>query len=194
MRWCGAAWVTAAVVVLLAGCGASGGGGSAAHTGAPESGGGSGPSDSGSAGTGPSDSGSLGPSPSTHTAASPPSPAAPSPSAGKCAAGHGEVAVSPGDPVRRELCVRPGTVVTLVLRPRVDDKRWTGVESSAPALVVPTGWRVEADGTAHAALRCAGTRGGAARVTVSAKAPDVAGAPQGVFTLDLSVVPYARNG
>ncbi|OXY91792.1 acetyl-CoA synthetase [Streptomyces diastatochromogenes] len=92
------------------------------------------------------------------------------------------------------MCVRPGAVVTLVLRPRVDDKRWTGVVSSAPALVVPAGWQVDADGTAHATLRCAGTRGGAARVTVSAKAPDVAGAPRGVFTLDVNVVPYPQNG
>ncbi|MEU5539007.1 acetyl-CoA synthetase [Streptomyces sp. NPDC020362] len=90
--------------------------------------------------------------------------------------------------------MRPGTVVTLVLRPRTDDKRWTGVGSSAPALVVPSGWHLGADGTAHATLRCAGTRGGAARVTVSAKEPDVAGAPQGVFTLDVSVVPYPQDG
>lgn len=195
MRWCWAAWVTAAVVGLLAGCGAPTGGGSEAHTGVPQSqGGGTGPSDGVSTGTGPSDGGSLRPSPSTHTAASPPSPSASLPPTGKCAAGHVEVAVSPGDPVRRELCVRPGAVVTLVLRPRVDDKRWTGVQSSAPALVVPSGWRPELDGTTHAVLRCAGTRGGAARVTVSAKAPDVAGAPQGVFTLDVSVAPYARSG
>ncbi|MFI1767304.1 acetyl-CoA synthetase [Streptomyces sp. NPDC020800] len=90
--------------------------------------------------------------------------------------------------------MRPGTVVTLVLRPRVDDRRWTGVRSSAPGLVVPSGWRPEPDGTARTTLRCAGTRGGAARVTVAAKAPDVAGAPQGVFALDVSVVPYPQNG
>ncbi|MFF4037936.1 acetyl-CoA synthetase [Streptomyces sp. NPDC001816] len=134
----------------------------------------------------------------------PSSPAAPAPTtggthspsapAGRCAAGSVDVAVSPGDPVRRELCVRPGAVARLVLRPRVDDKRWTGVVSSAPALVLVSGWQVDPDGTAHATLRCAGTRGGAARVTVSAKAPDIAGAPRVVFTLDVNVVPYTQNG
>jgi hypothetical protein len=120
-----------------------------------------------------------------------PSGAAPAP---RCAAGHAEVSVAPGDPVRRRLCVRPGTVVTLVLRPRLDDKRWTGVLSSAPALVVASGWRVDGDGGAHATLRCAGTRGGAAEITAAAKAPDVAGAARPVFTLDVNVVPYAREG
>ncbi|MGW4566807.1 acetyl-CoA synthetase [Streptomyces sp. NPDC004561] len=84
--------------------------------------------------------------------------------------------------------------MTLVLRPRLDDKRWTGVLSSAPALVTASGWRVDPDGTAHATLRCAGTRGGSAVVTAAAKAPDVAGAPHTVFTLDMSVVPYAQEG
>ncbi|SOE06960.1 hypothetical protein [Streptomyces sp. Ag109_G2-15] len=172
MRWWALGCAVAAVVVL-AGCGAPAGGG-------------------GAAGTGTSGSGSpAGASTSSSGAATPTS--APSVSAASCAAGHLQVTVSPGDRVRR-LCVRPGAVVTLVLRARVDDKRWTGVVSSAPALVVPAGWQVDADGTAHATLRCAGTRGGAARVTVSAKAPDVAGAPRGVFTLDVNVVPYPQNG
>ncbi|ARP73873.1 acetyl-CoA synthetase [Streptomyces pluripotens] len=118
----------------------------------------------------------------------------PSASSGPCRAGHAEVSVSPGDPVRRRLCVRPGAVVTLVLRPRMDDKRWTGVVSSAPALVAPSEWGLDADGTAHATLRCAGTRGGTAKVTVVAKAPDVAGAARPAFTLDVDVVPYAQQG
>jgi hypothetical protein len=105
-----------------------------------------------------------------------------------------DVSVSPGDAVRRQLCVRPGTVVALELRPRLDDKRWTGVLSSVPALVPASDWRVDPDGTAHATLRCAGTRGGTARVTAAAKAPDVAGAPRTAFTLDVRVVPYAREG
>ncbi|MEV7690823.1 acetyl-CoA synthetase [Streptomyces bungoensis] len=105
-----------------------------------------------------------------------------------------DVTVSPGDPVRRRLCVRPGTVVTLVLRARVDDKRWTGVLSSAPALVLVSGWHTAADGGGQAGLRCAGTRGGRAVVTASAKAPDVAGAPRVAFTLDVDVVPYPREG
>ncbi|MFE1886763.1 hypothetical protein [Streptomyces diastatochromogenes] len=172
MRWWALGCAVAAVVVL-AGCGAPAGGG-------------------GAAGTGTSGSGSpAGASTSSGGAATPTSAA--SASSASCAAGHVQVAVSPGDRVR-QLCLRPGAVVTLVLRPRVDDKRWTGVVSSAPALVVPAGWQVDADGTAHATLRCAGTRGGAARVTVSAKAPDVAGAPRGVFTLDVNVVPYPQNG
>ena len=113
---------------------------------------------------------------------------------GSCAAGRAEVVVGPGAAVARRLCVRPGTVVSLVLKPRVDDKRWTAVGSSAPAFVLVSGWRVAADGTARASLRCAGTRAGAAEVTVSAKAPDVAGAARTAFTLHVSVVPYTTQG
>jgi len=85
-------------------------------------------------------------------------------------------------------------VVSLVLRPRADDKRWTAVESSAPVFVVASGRRLDADGTAHASLRCAGTRGGRAEVTALAKARDVAGEAKIVFTLDVRVVPYTREG
>ncbi|MFF7122221.1 hypothetical protein ACF07Y_39770 [Streptomyces sp. NPDC016566] len=178
MRW----WTVgcaAAAVVLLAGCGASAGrgAGNGASRPASPSGGGGGTSSS--------------PAAPASTAGEARSPSAP---AVRCAAGTVDVAVSPGDPVRRELCVRPGAVVRLVLRPREDDKRWTGVTSSAPALVLVSGWQVDPDAGAHATLRCAGTRGGAARITVSAKAPDVAGAPRGVLTLDVNVVPYTRNG
>ncbi|MER6628001.1 acetyl-CoA synthetase [Streptomyces sp. NPDC000987] len=81
-----------------------------------------------------------------------------------------------------------------MLRPRTDDKRWTAVRSSAPVFVLVSGWRVDADGTAHASLRCAGTRGGSAEITALAKAPDVAGAARGAFVLDLTVTPYAREG
>jgi hypothetical protein len=85
-------------------------------------------------------------------------------------------------------------VVSLVLDPRVDDKRWTAVRSSAPVFVVVSGWRVDADGTARASLRCAGTRGGTAEVTAKAKAPDVAGASRVAFTLHVDVVPYTTQG
>ncbi len=123
------------------------------------------------------------------------SPSGGSPSAsGSCVAGHTEITVSPGDAVVRRLCVRPGTVVSLVLKPRVDDKRWTAVGSSAPVFALVSGWRVDPDGTARASLRCAGTRAGAAEVTASAKAPDVAGAARTVFTLHVSVVPYTTQG
>ncbi|KUJ34773.1 acetyl-CoA synthetase [Streptomyces sp. NRRL F-5122] len=105
-----------------------------------------------------------------------------------------KVAVSPGDRGGRQLCVRPGTGISLVLQPRADDKRWTGVRSSAPVFVLVSGWWVDADGTAHATLRCAGTRAGKAKITGLAKAPDVAGAADGAFTLDISVVPYPREG
>ncbi|MGW3497926.1 acetyl-CoA synthetase [Streptomyces sp. NPDC001020] len=111
-----------------------------------------------------------------------------------CAAGHAEVIVSPGTAVVQRLCVRPGTVVSLVLEPRMDDKRWRSVRSSAPVFVLPTGWRVDADGSARASLRCAGTRAGTAKVTVLAKAPDVAGAARVAFTLEVTVVPYPREG
>ncbi|MGW5255668.1 acetyl-CoA synthetase [Streptomyces sp. NPDC004012] len=84
--------------------------------------------------------------------------------------------------------------MSLVLRPRVDDRRWTAVQSAAPAFVVASGWRVDADGTVRASLRCAGTRGGTARVIALAKAPDVAGAARAAFTLDVSVVPYPTEG
>jgi len=115
-------------------------------------------------------------------------------SATGCVAGHAEVTVSPGAAVVQRLCVRPGTVVTLVLEPRMDDKRWKAVRSSGPAFVLPTGWRVDADGTARASLRCARSRAGAAKVTVVAKAPDVAGAARVAFTLHMTVVPYPREG
>ncbi|OIJ94559.1 acetyl-CoA synthetase [Streptomyces colonosanans] len=118
----------------------------------------------------------------------------PSASAVGCATGHAEVTVTPGAAVTQRLCVRPGTVVTLVLAPRADDKRWRTVRSSAPVFVLPTGWRVDADGTARASLRCAGTRAGTAKVTALAKAPDVAGAARVAFTLDVTVVPYPRVG
>ena len=95
--------------------------------------------------------------------------------------------------MQRQLCVRPGTVISLVLQPRTDDKRWTGVRSSAPVFVVVSGRQVDADGTVHASLRCAGTRGGSAKVTASAKAPDVAGAARVAFTLDVTVTPYPRQ-
>ncbi|MFI6626095.1 acetyl-CoA synthetase [Streptomyces sp. NPDC050528] len=81
-----------------------------------------------------------------------------------------------------------------MLRPRTDDKRWTAVRSSAPGLVLASGWRVDTDGTVHASLRCAGTRGGTAEVTASAKAPDLAGAARVALTLHLSVVPYTTQG
>ncbi|MFJ8491396.1 acetyl-CoA synthetase [Streptomyces sp. NPDC094038] len=120
--------------------------------------------------------------------------ARPSSSARACAAGQVAVTVAPGGAVRERLCVRPGTVVSLVLEPRTDDRRWTAVRSSAPASVPVSGWLVDADGTAHAALRCAGTRGGTATITALAKAPDVAGAARGAFTLDVTVVPYPQEG
>ncbi|MFD8817562.1 acetyl-CoA synthetase [Streptomyces sp. NPDC059627] len=102
--------------------------------------------------------------------------------------------VAPGGPPRQRLCVRPGAVVVLVLEPRVDDKQWTAVRSSAPVFVVVSGWRVDAGGTAHATLRCAGTRGGGAKMTALAKAPDLAGAARVAFTLDVTVTPYRQEG
>ena len=171
-----------AVVVVLAGCHTSEGGGSVG--GPSESGGSTRPS----AGASTHTSGvPTGGSPSASATSSSASPA-------NCAAGHTEVTVSPGDAVVRRLCVRPGTVVSLVLRPRPDDKRWTAVRSSAPAFALASGWRADTDGTAHASLRCAGTRGGEAEVTASAKAPDVAGAARVAFTLRVSVVPYTTQG
>ncbi|WP_427164705.1 hypothetical protein ACQF4J_04765 [Streptomyces sp. C1-1] len=181
MRWWAGAWAVAAVLALAA-CGASDGGGSAA--GSPSGR----PSPEPSAGT-PAQS-SRPPSSSASSGAA----ASPSPSATGCVAGLARVTVGPGDPVQRRLCARPGTVISLVLRPRVDDKRWTDVLSSAPVFVVVTGWRLDTDGTAHATLRCAGTRGGTARVTAPAKAPDVAGAARVAFTLDVTVTPYPREG
>ncbi|WP_333775244.1 hypothetical protein [Streptomyces sp. IBSBF 3136] len=195
MRGWGGGRRAAVVVVLLAGCGAPAGGGTGA---------GPGPSESAGTGTGAGQSGSSGPARPSHAQPSAPArstpslptraPGSPSAPADGCAAGRAEVTVSPGGPLRQRLCVRPGTVVTLVLRPRLDDRRWTGVRSSAPALVVPAGWHVDGDGTAHAVLRCAGTRGGGAEVTAAARAPDVAGAARPAFTLRLDVVQHAQEG
>ncbi len=188
MRWWTLGCAVAAVVVV-AGCGASSERGGQAGASA---GGSARPPESASSAQGSSPPGS----PVSPGVSVPGSSAVPDSSAvpGRCLAGRAELAVSPGDPVRRRLCVRPGTVVTLVLRPRLDDRRWERVRSSAPALVVASGWRLDADGTAHAALRSAGARGGEARVTVAARAPDVAGAARPVFTLDVRVVPYPREG
>lgn len=197
MRWWAGAWVIAGVVVVAA-CGTSAGGGGSAGE----------PSGSRSV-----ESATGTPTPTFADSSSPPSSAPPSspagagtseagtsgaartPSAsgGACVAGHAEVTVAPGDAPRQRLCVRPGTVVSLILEPRSDDKRWVAVHSSAPVFVATSGWRVEGDGSARAALRCAGTRGGTAKVTALAKAPDVAGAAQAAFTVEVSVVPYATE-
>src|SRR5512147_108110 len=131
--------VAVVAVVVLAGCGAPAGRGP---------------------GSGAEPSGSRPARPSSSARSTAPSGEVTGPSLGGCLVGRVDVSVSPADPVRRRLCVRPGTVVTLELRPRVDDKRWTGVLSSAPALVLASGWRVDPGGTAHAVLRCAGARGG----------------------------------
>ncbi|MFI6929766.1 hypothetical protein [Streptomyces sp. NPDC050287] len=191
-------------MAVLAACGGSSDGGSAGAT-----------SGSPSPSTSPSTSAGTGTGPTavpTHTSAPPsasepaspfPSPSGPATSAtvppsapapGRCAAGRTKVTVAPGDAPRQRLCVRPGTVVELVLRPRLDDKRWTAVRSSAPVFVLVSGWQVGADGTARASLRCAGTRAGTAGITALAKAPDVAGAARVAFTLDVSVVPYRKEG
>ncbi|MFC8513903.1 hypothetical protein [Streptomyces sp. NPDC057257] len=189
MRWWAGAWWVAGVLVLAA-CSSSAGGGSAGATSGSRS---AEPSTntptptSVSPSTRPSSSGSSGPSPSVSATASPSSAAG-------CVSGHTEVTVGPGGAVTRRLCVRPGTVVSLILEPRVDDKRWTTVQSSAPVFVVVSGWRLDPDGTTHASLRCAGTRGGSAKVTALAKAPDVAGAARPAFTLDVTVVPYTQQG
>ncbi|WRZ90045.1 hypothetical protein OHB54_13815 [Streptomyces sp. NBC_01007] len=179
-------------VFVLAACGASTGGGSAIGPSGSRSAGSPGPS------AGAPTRSSAAPSPTAPASATGHSPSTPArtppTSPGKCAAGHAEVGVTPGDASERHLCVRPGTTVSLVLGPRDDDKRWTGALSSAPVFALVSGWKVAADGTARASVRCAGTRGGTADVTVSAKAPDVAGAPRAAFTLRLKVVPYTTQG
>lgn len=192
MRWWRIGGCVIALVGVLAGCGTSDTGGSAAKR-PSES-----PSGRTSAGS-PSAPSSVAPSsPAPSGSPTRPTPSAtaspPSPSGAGCVAGRAEVTVSPGDPVRRPVCVRPGTVVTLVLSPRTDGKRWTAVRSSAPALVLVSGRQVAADGTAHVSLRAAGTRGGSAEITVSAKEPDVAGTGGVGFTLAVTVTPYAREG
>ncbi|WP_240677388.1 hypothetical protein [Actinacidiphila soli] len=84
-------------------------------------------------------------------------------------------------------------------------------------LALPFGWRVDADGTAHAAIRCAGVRAGSADIAVTAtatapgpaletepatetetapawaRAPDLAGPAPVAFTLRLSVVPHPKE-
>lgn len=165
MRWCAGVWTVVGVAVLVA-CGTS-------------------------AGRSPSSSSSVSPTGRSPSAAPSGTPSA---SPVNCASGRVEVTVSPGHAVVQRLCVRPGTVVSLVLEPRVDDKRWRAVRSSAPVFAVVSGWKANTDGTARASVRCAGTRGGTANITATAKAPDLAGAPRVVFTLDLSVVPYTTQG
>jgi hypothetical protein len=188
MRWWAVGGMVAGMVVLAACSGSTDGGSAPGPSGSRSA------EPSAGAPTHTSASASMGETASP-TAGSPSVPASvPSTSVKGCAAGHVKVAVSPGDRVERQLCVRPGTTVSLVLRPRADDKQWTGVQSSAPVFVLVAGWRVDADGTAYATLRCAGTRAGKAKITGLAKAPDVAGAAHGAFTLDVGVVPYPREG
>jgi hypothetical protein len=190
MRWWTAGWMVAGVVALAA-CSASPGNRSAGA---------------------PSENHSMEPTTSSAPPASPvpaappstrtqsptgPSPSAPapssSPSATGCVAGQTEITITPSDPPRRQLCARPGTTVSRVLQPRTDHKRWKAVHSSAPIFVLVSGWRVDADGTAHASLRCAGTRGGSAIITALAKAPAASGSAHGVFALDMTVIHYARE-
>jgi len=188
MRWWAVGWMVAGVVAIAACSSSSDGDAPAGPSGSRSVK----PPTGASAGTpaGPSTSETASP-----TAGNPSAPTStPSSAVPGCAAGHVKVAVSPGDRGGRQLCVRPGTGISLVLQPRADDKRWRGVQSSAPVFVLVSGWRVDADGTAHATLRCAGTRAGKAKITALAKAPDVAGAADGAFTLDISVVPYPRQG
>lgn len=188
MRWWAGAWMIAGMVALAA-CGGPSGG---------SSGSGTGPSRPPSSAAGESSAApsarATGASPSESVSASAPASASASAAPHSCAAGHTEVTVLPGDPVRQRVCVRPGAVVSLVLDPRADDKRWTAVRSSAPALVQPSGWRPAADGTVRVSLRCAGTRGGAAAVTVLAKEPDLAGTGGVAFTLEVDVVPHTTAG
>ncbi|GAA3775057.1 hypothetical protein GCM10022403_007450 [Streptomyces coacervatus] len=184
MRWWAGAWMIAGMVALAA-CGTSAGGGSTGATSA---------SASGSSSARPSPTAPTGASATPSGGSPSESATAPSTPAGNCAAGHTEISVAPGDAVHQRLCVRPGTVISLVLRPRTDDRRWMAVHSSAPALVLASAWRLDPDGTARASLRCAGTRGGTAEVTALAKAPDIAGAARAAFTLQVSVVPYTTQG
>jgi hypothetical protein len=178
MRWWAGVWAVAGVAVLVA-CGTSAGGPSEP----------SGPSGGSGGATEPSGGAS------TRESAVPASSPSPSPSSSvSCVSGRAEVLFSPGDAVVQRLCLRPGAVVSLVLEPRADDRRWTAVLSSAPAFVLASGWRVDADGTARASLRSAGTRGGTAQVTARAKAPDVAGAARVAFTLHVDVLPYPTQG
>lgn len=196
MRWWAGVWAAAGVAVLVA-CGTSAGGPSG-----PSGGSGGATEPSGGASTRasavpsptPSASSSVSPTGGSPSERPSGSAAVPSPSAASCVSGRAEVLFSPGDPVVQRLCLRPGAVVSLVLRPRADDRRWTAVRSSAPVFVLASGWRVDADGTARASLRCAGTRGGTAEVTARAKAPDVAGAARVAFTLHVDVLPYPTQG
>jgi len=192
MRWWAGLLAVAGVLVLVACSGTAGGGSAGGGAGSPSEGRSSGLPTGAPASASASASTSA---PANSTEGTPSvSATGTSAPAGSCAAGHAEVTVSPGDAARRTLCGRPGTVVTLTLRPRTDDRRWTAVHSSAPVFVLPSGWRIDADGTAHATLRCAAVRAGAAEVTVLAKAPDVAGAARTAFTVNVSVVPYAKEG
>ena len=189
MRWWAGASVVAGMVVLAACGGSTVGGPSGSRSTGPSAGT---PTHTSGPATTAAPSSTLPASPTRESPSA--SATTPSSAARSCAAGHAEVTVAPGDAPVRELCVRPGTVVSVVLKPRVDDKRWTAVRSSAPVFVLASGWKVDADGTGHASLRCAGTRGGTAEVTAKAKAPDVAGAARVAFTLHVNVVPYTTQG
>jgi len=110
----------------------------------------------------------------------------------KWAEPQGELQVCVDAQLEESLSVRPGAVVSLFLRARAVGN-WAGIVSSAPTLALPTGWRVDPDGTAYAAVRCAGARGGKADITVTTQAPDPAGPAPVAFILRLSVVPRRKE-
>ncbi len=187
MRWWAVGWMVAGLVAI-AGCSSSSEGDAAA-----------GPSGSRSVKppTGASARTPAGPSTSetaSPTAGNPSAPAGtPSSAVPGCAAGHVKVAISPGDERRTAAvrCVR-GRGYLSSCSPGQTTSGGEACRARRPCCpcIRMAG---DADGTAHATLRCAGTRAGKAKITALVKAPDVAGAVDGALRWT-SAGAYPRQG
>ncbi|WP_225095800.1 acetyl-CoA synthetase [Streptomyces sp. CoH27] len=117
-------------------------------------------------------------SPPPRGTATAPATATPSP---RCIAGAATVTHASGDASTQSLCVRSGTTVTVVLKPRAQGS-WPQPRSSNPMLALVTSSATDGQGVTRVTVRAA--RMGAVTVTWGpASAP--------LFTLRLSVAAYS---
>ncbi|MGW2425401.1 hypothetical protein ACWC0C_40235 [Streptomyces sp. NPDC001709] len=117
------------------------------------------------------------PAPSRASAAPPTGTSSASPG---CVAGSTTLAHGPRDASVHHLCVRSGTTVTVILKPR-EQGRWPLPRSSNPMLALVTSSATDSEGVTRVTVRAART--GAVTVTWGPQS-----AP--LFTLRLSVAAY----
>lgn len=180
--WLGA--VLVALSCLLTACGSSGGSSEADSS--PSRPSATPPTATPSEST-PSTPGTPGSPSATGSATSPPSPSTRPPSphgtastSPACVAGATTVIHQPGDASVQNLCVRSGTTVTVVLKPRAHGS-WPQPRSSNPMLALVTSSTTDDKGGCRVTVRAA--RIGSASITWGPQS-----AP--VFTLRLSVAAY----